>query len=226
MLSCMYCGSTELVHDLHTGYVVCSSCGSVLEIIYESESEALKRYSRAEGNEDGRVPRRIDKRPRRIGYMYKIYRRVVENRRLRKGVVVRADAIASLAGGGKLCRLFTHMNDGAIESLLDRSPILRKVLDIMRDYPSLYSRTTRGKIATAYIAAKVASKDPIMYSQVSKFFGLSKVHIRRIKSAVENTKDLLSRIMVIEDLSRELLEVDRAISEYLRRIDRDAPQAL
>ncbi|MEM1611673.1 MAG: TFIIB-type zinc ribbon-containing protein [Sulfolobales archaeon] len=223
MSSCIYCGSREVVYDIHRGYMVCSSCGSVLEVIYESETEAIKRLRKARDIAEGEDRRsRITKASINIGHIYKTYKRVIGARRLRKGVVVRDDVIIGIANRSGFYRLFTHVKDNLVESLLDRSPVLRKVLDILRDYPSLYSRTTRGKVAAAYIAAKVALNDPIIYSQVSKFFGLSRVHIRRIKCAVESARSLIARISVIEDLSRELTNVDHMISEYLRRAGEDA----
>lgn len=203
--------------------MVCSSCGSVLEVIYESETEAIKRLRKARDIAEGEDRKsKATKATMNIGHIYRTYKRVIGARRLRKGVVVRDDVIISMANRSGFYRLFTHVRDNLVESLLDRSPILRKVLDILRDYPSLYSRTTRGKVAAAYIAAKVALNDPIIYSQVSKFFGLSRVHIRRIKCAVESAKGLIARVSVIEDLSRELTNVDHVISEYLRKVGEDA----
>ncbi len=223
MLSCIYCGSREVIYDTRTGYMICYSCGSVLETIYENETEAIRRLRTYVDTIEKRSKRsEIGGSSMSIGHRYRIYRRVIGTRKLRKGVVIRDDAIMSIANKIRSYKLFTHVRDGVVEDLLDRSPILRKVLDILRDYPSLYSRTTRGKIAAAYIAAKIALNDPIIYGQVSKFFGLSRVHIRRIKNAVERARDLIAKISVLEDLSKEVTSVDHMISEYLGRAGKDA----
>jgi len=129
-----------------------------------------------------------------------------------------------MARGARSGRIFTHVRDGAVEHLLEVSPVLKKILDIMRDYPSIYSRTTRGRAAAAYIAAKIASKDPIVYGRASRFFGLSRVHIKRIKDAVESSRELILRVSLIGDLSSEVARIERMISEYLERGGRGAAQ--
>jgi transcription initiation factor TFIIIB Brf1 subunit/transcription initiation factor TFIIB len=223
MSSCIYCGSRDIIYDTHAGYMICCSCGSVLETIYESETEAIRRLRISVDTAEKRSKRsKTYGSSMNIGHIYRAYRRVIGTRKLRKGVIIRNDAIISIANKARFYKLFTHVRDSVIEDLLDRSPVLRKVLDILRDYPSLYSRTTRGKIATAYIVAKIALNDPIIYGQVSKFFGLSRVHIRRIKNVVERARDLIAKVSVIEDLSKELTSIDHMISEYLGRVGRDA----
>jgi len=224
MSTCIYCGSAEVVYDALTGYMVCSSCGSVLEAMYECEGEVIKRLGY--GRDGGRASYRAGSPIPPAGRLYKIYRRVVGGRRLRKGVRVKDDALEDMARGARGGRIFTHVRDKVVEDLLEGSPILKKILDIMRDYPNIYSRTTRGRAAAAYIAAKIVSRDPIIYNRASKFFGLSRVHIKRIKEAVERSGELLLRVSVIEDLPREVARVERMISEYLEGEVRDAAQAI
>jgi hypothetical protein len=39
---------------------------------------------------------------------------------------------------------------------------------------------------------------------------------------VERARDLIAKVSVIEDLSKELTSIDHMISEYLGRVGRDA----
>jgi hypothetical protein len=42
------------------------------------------------------------------------------------------------------------------------------------------------------------------------------------KNVVERARDLIAKVSVIEDLSKELTSIDHMISEYLGRVGRDA----
>ncbi|GAY26587.1 zinc finger TFIIB-type domain protein [Desulfurococcaceae archaeon AG1] len=223
MYRCSYCGSTDIVYDLSRGYTVCTNCGSVNDIIYNSDSELYSRisypeelsaiYRRSHNNKHWHQEEviRLDS----IGKAYKIYRGLVSKKRLKKGVFVSNEALQDLMAGRKPSRIFDHINNKVVTEFLERSPVLKKVIDIMKEYPSIYSRTTRGKAAAAYIAAKMAIRDPVSLSTVSRFFNLSMVHLRRIKRSLETSKDLLSKISYIEDLSREIAEADMFIKKHL-----------
>ncbi|HWQ16724.1 MAG TPA: TFIIB-type zinc ribbon-containing protein [Sulfolobales archaeon] len=223
MNRCSYCGSTDIIYDFSRGYTVCTNCGSVNDIIYNSDSEL---YSRIGYSEEPGARHRNPHSNKHwhqeeaskldgVGRAYKIYRGLVGKKRLKKGVFVSSEALQDLVAGRKPARIFDHVNNKVVIELLERSPILKKVIDIMKEYPSIYSRTTRGKAAAAYIAAKMAIRDPVSLSSVSRFFNLSMVHLRRIKRSLESSEDLLNKISYIEDLSREIAEADMFIKKHL-----------
>lgn len=220
MAVCIYCGSSEMVYDTASGYIVCSSCGTINDVIYDSISEIYRRAQSKQGDSGltgSRDPRRRWGSSANIGSLYRVYRDLVDGRRLRKGVVVREKTIQDLASGGRKLLVFGHVRDAILSELLERSPVLKKIIDIMREYPRLYSRTNRGRVAAAYLTAKLAIKDPIVLEPLTRFFGLSRVHLKRIKVSIEATGDLIVRVAGIEDLSREVANIDHMIKSYLDR---------
>lgn len=220
MAVCIYCGSSELVYDTASGYIVCSSCGTINDIIYDSISEIYRRtqgHQRDTGLIGSRDLRRGRGSSANIGSLYKVYKGLINGRRLRKGVVVKEKTIQDLVSGGRRLLVFGHVRDTILSELLERSPVLKKIIDIMREYPSLYSRTNRGRVAAAYLAAKLATKDPILFEPLTRFFGLSRVHLKRIKATIEAKGDLMVKIAGIEDLSREVANIDHMIKSYLDR---------
>lgn len=219
---CIYCGSADVVYDPSRGYVVCSSCGSIIDVIYNTDSEIYSRMEDPGGFEAGQ--KRICSKNNRwgatarldgVGRIYRMYRSLVGGKKLKKGVFVSNEAFQDLLAGRKPLRIFDHVNNKVMIEFLESSPVLKKVIDIMKEYPTIYSRTTRGRVAAAYIAAKMAIRDPVSLSTLSRFFNLSKVHLRRIKSALEGSRDLLVKISYIEDLPREIAEADMFIKKHL-----------
>jgi transcription initiation factor TFIIIB Brf1 subunit/transcription initiation factor TFIIB len=220
MAVCIYCGSSEIVYDTASGYIVCSSCGTINDVIYDSSSEIYRRahgYQRDPGLTGSRDPGKRWGSSANKGSLYRIYRDLVSSRRLRRGVVVKERTIQDLASGGRKLLVFGHVRDTILSELLERSPVLKKIIDIMREYPSLYSRTNRGRVAAAYLAAKLAIKDPIVFEPLARFFGLSRVHLKRIKISIETTEDLIVKVAGIGDLSREVANIDHMIKSYLDR---------
>ncbi len=221
---CIYCGSTDIIYDPSRGYTVCSSCGSIIDVIYDSDSVLYSRIGNpgellrarqehgygAEKSSRAGVAMIIN-----AGRAYKIYRNIVGGKKLKRGVFVSSEALQDLMAGRKPSRVFEHASNKVVTEFLEKSPVLKKVIDIMKEYPSIYSRTARGRAATAYIAAKMVIRDPISLSTLSRFFNISKVHLRRIRSALEESREFLSRISYIEDLSREMVEADMYIKKYL-----------
>lgn len=221
---CVYCGSTDIIYDPSRGYTVCSSCGSVADIIYDSDSVLYSRMGEpregfrarqrpsygAERRSWGRVAMTIN-----AGKAYRIYRSLVGGKRLKRGVFVSSEALQDLMAGRKPTRVFDHSSNNVVAEFLDKSPVLKKVIDIMKEYPSIYSRTARGRAAAAYIAAKMVIRDPVSLGALSRFFNISRVHLRRIRSALEGSKEFLDRVSYIEDLPREIVGADMYIKKHL-----------
>lgn len=224
MYRCIYCGSIDIIHDPGRGYTVCSNCGSIIDVIYDSDSVLYSRIG-----SPGEQPRAGQKRGysaekgsrvrvatiASAGKAYKIYRNIVGGKKLKKGVFVSSEALQDLMAGRKPSRVFEHASNKVVTEFLEKSPVLKKVIDIMKEYPSIYSRTARGRVAAAYIAAKMVMRDPISLSILSRFFNISKVHLRRIRSVLEESREFLNRISCIEDLSREMVDADMYIKRRL-----------
>lgn len=224
MYRCTYCGSNDIVYDPSRGYTVCSNCGSIIDVIYNTDSEIYSRIEDPERRFEAGQKRLYRDRGKgwgekarlsSIGKVYKIYRSVIGGKRLKKGVFISNEALQDLMVGRKPLKIFDHTHNKVVMELLENSPILKKVIDIMKEYPTIYSRTTRGRVAAAYIAAKMAIRDPVSLSILSKFFNLSRVHLRRIKSAIEGSREFLDKISYIEDLPREIAEADMFIKKHL-----------
>ena len=224
MYRCIYCGSTDIIYDLSRGYTVCSSCGSVNDVIYNSDSELYSRVADP-GEGFGDRQRRLHSKKSRywgeaavlggVGRAYRIYRDLVGSKRLRKGVFIPSETLQDFMAGRRPQKIFDHVGNKVVFEFLEGNPVLKKVIDIMKEYPSIYSRTARGRVAAAYIAAKMVIRDPIPFGTLSRFFNLSKAHLKRIKSALEGSRDLLNRISYIEDLPKEMAEADMFIKKHI-----------
>ncbi len=179
---CPVCGAESLVWDYERGYIVCQSCGAVVEQLFEEHCFA-KPMSTNSGSEAGihSVRMGLEKkkrylRERALKEKSSFLKRYEElSSRARKNVVVNVNA---LINGG---RIFVHVKERELHQLLSEDHELREVLEkVVESDPVLSSRTFRGKVALAMMIKNFRTKGTPCIDEVCKVTGISKTHARRL----------------------------------------------
>ena len=186
---CPYCGSKELIWDYSSGYIICSDCGSVLDRIYE---QTLLRLN--EGLEDSVVSSSIKGnvklKPITIRYLELLEK--VKNKKRRLSIDSKA-FLEYAEGKRPLVKVLTRNYN---REVLLREDV-RKVINLMKKYPRLNSRTDRAKIAIALIAIRMANKEAINSAILKGIIhdtSLSKAHIRRLIKLVRQEREFLKEV--------------------------------
>lgn len=183
VLICVFCGSAEIIHDPCSGYVVCGDCGSVLDTIYSYPAPR-----------PGDRARPVKKAGREILRRRRAAIPAIAGWRLKKNLYISKDALQQFGGGARPLRVLRHPRESAAEELLMAHPHLRKILEVMEDYPRLYSRTLRGRVAVALIAYAIASGGEVDARKISDTFGLARPSVYRIYRRVLQHTSFISRV--------------------------------
>jgi len=169
---CTYCYSTNIIWDYERGYVVCGDCGTVLDVIYY--------YSINTSQEDGKQIRKL-KSIHHIQSMSKYTSTYLRLTKVasRHGLIVDNEVFMRyISGSTPLVKVFKKPNVD-ISRFMDNEPI-KLVLDLMKNYPKLTSRTDRAKVALAKIALDIVMNKNLNVKKLSDELGISEVHIRRL----------------------------------------------
>lgn len=209
-MACPFCGSEFLVHDYREGTVVCTGCGTVVDIIYAAPPPR--------GAEDpGSSPGRRDPGLRAPGRIFRTYSSLLGGRRLRRGVMLSPDLDLSSPPEKRPPKILVHERDKLVMGVVEKSPSLGKVLEILNDYPRILSRTSRARVAAAYIAVRKALGLPLPIGVLSRAVGLSRVHLKRLRHMVETAPGLVERVSRIADLVYEIRLIDLEIERLSRK---------
>ncbi len=199
-MKCPLCGLGPIVWDWSRGDVICSSCGVVIDRIYDESHETIsKRNSKDEG--EGKGPGGI--RMRIIREKENLLRRkyIKSIRRIdvyasivvkRKGIIVNEEAFKEyLMGLRPRVRILAHEKDYELKKVLNENPALQRMFRLIDKVPKLSSRTFRGKFAAAYILHELARDAVPDIDTIAKITGLSSVHVRRITNEISKYKKLI-----------------------------------
>jgi transcription initiation factor TFIIIB Brf1 subunit/transcription initiation factor TFIIB len=191
---CPYCGSQEPVYDYIHGYIVCSSCGSILDTLFiefiEDRSEDFEIMKETGGVIS--VRRGIEKK--KVKVLMRNYSRmrfevfVYEKyaKKIKKDIVVDLDAALKREARVDLhTRVYHHKDEDKVLSILSKDPLVNKIFEhIVNSDPILSARTPRGKVALALIIRNIIENKPIDIMELSRLTSMSPVHIRRLAALV------------------------------------------
>lgn len=155
---------------------MCSDCGTVVDVIYQS-------YPPFNLQED-----HIIRRSRGIDHSVSLSRHTRTYLKLvRKaseyGLVVDNEVFKEYSlGRSPLVKVFKKPNVD-LDRFTSDEPI-RLVLDVMMKYPRLASRTDRAKVALAKIALSSLSEEGLDVKKLSRELNISEVHVRRLHKIV------------------------------------------
>ncbi len=205
-MRCTYCHSTNVVWDYERGCVVCGDCGTVIDVIYQFHTPFNQR-----GNHEFRSSKKVRQNPslNKHTRMYlKLVRKASEH-----GLVVDNDVFKRYSSGhSQLVKVFKKPNVDL--NRLTSGEHVKLVLDVMRKYPRLVSRTDRAKVALAKIALSMLSEDGLDVRKLSSELSISEVHLRRLQKIV------LEEFEFLDDVRTSLLnnakEVHRLTPSPLR----------
>ncbi len=196
-MKCPNCGSSNIIWDFQKGYCVCSSCGLVIEPIYEELY--LINYERTRYVE----LKSLSVREAVYSKKSKVYEMNLRNKealitlyekaasRARKNVVVDLESLKNRSG-----RVYHHVKDRELHELLKQDVELRKILnDFVDNDPILSSRTFRGKVAIAMIIRSIINGMYPNIEEISKITGISRTHVRRLISLVSKRKLIQRRVL-------------------------------
>jgi hypothetical protein len=196
LIICPYCGSSDIVFG---GLIVCQICGSVIDVSYSYDEEMAMRT----------LPRALKPRrgPRqRPGRIFRIYRSMFGEHKLRPGVTLSKDALKALENGMSMrIKRFSHVVDEKLFSLV-RDPRINKILEIIDQHPRLSSRTTRVRVMIAFILMNMAMGARLEDMMIDpECFGTSRAHIGRVKKMLKNYPAIEE---LIEDVKKILDNTD------------------
>ncbi|MEM4431559.1 MAG: TFIIB-type zinc ribbon-containing protein [Desulfurococcaceae archaeon] len=189
MDKCPSCGSL-LVWLYGDGVIVCSGCGVVVDRIID--------YSPVYADENEEINRllRLRNRPRynsvehRVIRKRKLYNAAEKRIRGKYWLVVDYDKFLTT---GRFINTIKHRASIEAERNVEKlglSSIIEEGLSILRKRdPSLLCRSGRGKLALAYIAAKLVKEGfPPPEEEVMKIFNISSTSYKRLLDALKNSE--------------------------------------
>jgi len=186
-MQCPYCGG-QLVWDYRSGEVICSSCGVVVERIYDysplrpDESEELWREIRIKRNPKHNSIARKYRRD------YKLYREAERYVRGKPWLELDYDRYFET---GKFVNTIKSRATIKAEKRISESGLWSTVergLKIIEAFnPALLSRTARGKYALAYMVATYLEKKEFPpLNEVMEVFNVSETSYRRLLKLARN----------------------------------------
>lgn len=185
-MRCTYCHSMNVMWDYGRGCVVCGDCGTVLDVIYyfhptiNLQEEQPTRNSRHANNKPS------------ISKHTKTYLRLMR-KASEYGLEVDNEVFKKYSSGvSPLIKVFKKPNVD-LSRLTAEEPV-KIVLDVIRKYPRLASRTDRAKVALAKIALSIVSESDIDIKKLSHELGISEVHIRRLHRVITDEFGFLSDV--------------------------------
>ena len=186
-MKCPNCGSENIIWDYIKGCSVCTSCGLVIDQLYEeflwyAKAEDEHRYYNYMSVREALYEKRkrvYAQSMRKKMHMISLYERYAK--RARKNVTVDLESLRRGTG-----RIYRHVKEPELESLLDRDEELRRILEniIERD-PVLSSRTFRGKVALALMIKAIMHGSHPNIEDISSITGVSRTHARRLWSTLK-----------------------------------------
>lgn len=183
-MGCPYCGAeNSLVWDESRGTVVCSGCGTVVDLIYVSVGGL--------GYEPGLSNGRTSAITRKFGKLTDAsikYLMILEEIKCSPQLYVDSDSFDRYLILGKRVKVIKR------KVAMPKDKTLDDIVTIMTKYPKLCSRTDRAKYAIAAIAYTLVVEGYVDPSKLSKQLGLSKTHIRRLLRVVRSSQRFLSEV--------------------------------
>ncbi len=186
-MKCPNCGSERVIWDYARGYSVCTSCGLVIEQLYEEflwsakhDSNDAPRHSlsvrEAIAKSRCKVYDRSMRRKLRMISLYEYY-----SKRARKNVTVNIDNLRNGKG-----RIYEHVRERELVELLERDKELKNILnDVIERDPILSSRTLRGKVALALMIREMKNGAYPNVEEISRITGISRTHARRLLAMLQ-----------------------------------------
>jgi len=189
-MRCPVCSSDAIIWDYYYGQIVCTNCGTVIDIVYtEYQHSITSNYTRQglptvrEGiarkrqREQGSRLRSQNREVR----LYEIYAR-----RARKDVIVNFEALKKVLHGSSKERIYIHKSEPKLREQISQDKELQQLLAIIDQDPLLASRTLRGKVAIALMFKYVLNNTEPDFDTISKFTSLSRTHVRRLYRQLRN----------------------------------------
>lgn len=183
-MECPYCGAeNSLVWDESRGTVVCSGCGTVVDLIYvsaggfEHEPELSNERTSVAARKFGKLTDASIK-----------YLMILKEIKYSPQLYVDSDSFNRYLILGKRVKVIKR------RVAMPKDKTLDNIVAIMAKYPKLYSRTDRAKYAIAAIAYTLIAEGYVDPSKLSKQLGLSKTHIRRLLRVVRSSQRFLSEV--------------------------------
>lgn len=188
MDKCPSCGS-PLVWLYMEGVVVCSGCGVVVDKImdyspvYSDENEELNRLLRLRGKP------RYNHVERRVSRGRRLYRAAEKRIRGRYWLVMDYDKFLAT---GRFINTIKHRASLEAERNVETLGLSRVVEEgisiIKKRDPSLLCRSGRGRMALAYIVAKLAREGaPPSEEEVTRIFNISPTSYKRLLDALKSS---------------------------------------
>jgi len=191
---CTYCHSTNVVWDYERGCIVCGDCGTVLDVIYY--------YNINTSQEDSKQVKKL-RNTHQVQGMSKHTSTYLKLTKVasRHGLIVDNEVFMKyISGSIPLVKVFKRPNVD-VSKFMDREPI-KLVLDLMKNYPKLTSRTDRAKVALAKIALDIVMDKGLDVKKLSSELGISEVHIRRLY------KTLIRECEFLNDVKKLFLTIE------------------
>ncbi len=203
-MKCPYCGGVEIVWRYNEGYVVCSSCGTVIDKIYDytcktygNDSSALQyKLTLSKLHEDFNIKLRsikwalIDIRYRRFKRKLKVFPK------LRPGLKIREEVLEAIYNGKEVKLVKTIVNEltEEVKSKLSESEETRIYLDLLeifKVYPKISSRTDRVKLALAKIVYnEIVYGFRPSFASVAREFHVSVVNLRKAYKELQKYSEI------------------------------------
>lgn len=193
---CPYCQSIEVIHDFEHGYIVCSCCGSIIDVIFIEHYIAIQsdhNNLRSLGFEMLSIRKGLEKKKRsfseirlkKMGRDIVVYEKYVKRARSNVYIDIEA-ALKREQNMPTKTRIYHHKDEEKVLKTLDNDFIVKMIMEkiIDRD-PILSSRTPRGKVALALIIKNIVMGMPLDINDICKKTSLSLIHIRRLLNLVK-----------------------------------------
>lgn len=210
-MTCPICGCENAVIDAFYGYVICTSCGTVVEerIPIEFIENAHTGKDQVKSSAGGWLPsareglkRKVERAHlialKRLSRAVRVYEAYAS--RARSNVVVDLEALKVVEEGGR-ARVFKFKYDDALKELLNRDAMLNLIMvEVVERDPILGSRTYRAKVAAALIIKAILEGRDANLKEVCSIAHVSPAQARRLLKAVR------SRLAHLRLTSRSLQE--------------------
>lgn len=185
-MQCAYCRSLNVVWDFERGCVVCGDCGTVLDVIYcFCHSIAPKEEHSIRKSRNGIHKPSISRYTRTY---LRLMRRASEY-----GLEIDNEVFKKYSSGtSPLVKVFKKPSVDL--NKLTSEEYVKAVLDVMRKYPRLTSRTDRAKVALVKIALSMVSENEVNIKKLSHELRISEVHVRRLHRILASESEFLNDV--------------------------------
>ncbi len=190
-MECPYCNSLDLLYDFERSYIVCRNCGTVVDTIFVEQFIGISNGYEWEYSKPS-VKEAINLK-KNAGYISRLkhYSREVKayekywNRARSTSIRVDINALKTVLSGGK-ARIYRHVFDSNLEEMIEKDPLIRKILEILDEDAILSSRTLRSKVALALLIKNVLLYGEADIDEIAKQTSVSKVHMHRLVTTLKN----------------------------------------